>query len=170
MKKYLAAIIAVLVCLAFSACSADKKDAAASDIVYSAIADCTSMKGSYTTYFANGSEGGDGYLSQEELYALYYRDVPPADELTLLCDWCIAISSSPEVRELHVMKVKSKSDRERIADMLKRRAKLLSAPELFRAKSELLGTRPLQTGVFFCGNFVILAAGNDVREVVNYLD
>lgn len=169
MKIYPAALIAALACLVLCGCTREC-DTSASDLVFSAISDCPSLNGSYTTYICGGAEGGDGYLSPADFYSLYYGKRPAQDELSLLCDWCIALSRSPDVRELHVMKSKSKSERDKIVQMLERREALLCAPELLPTENRFFGTRSDTCRVFTSGCFVILYAGDDPQEIEGFFE
>ncbi len=161
------ALLIILVCLCLVGCaSADQRSSA--ELVDSAISGCEALSGSYTVYTSSAGEGEDGFLSDEDFYALYHSESEPANELTLLCDWCIALGTSKDPGELHVLKVVNKSDREAIAEMLGRRAKRLKLPELFHAGSDFLYDRPTGTEVFTCGSFVIMCAANDTASVVEF--
>ncbi len=161
-------ILAVFVCLCLVSCTAASDGAYASDLVYAAISECETLAGSYTVYMANAKEGEKGFLSEEGFYSLYHIESNPANELSMLCDWCIALSASKEARELHILKVINKSDREAIAEMLGRRAKRLCRPELYRSESEFLYERPRNTEVFISGSFVFLCAADDISQIREY--
>ncbi len=161
-------LFALLLCLCLVSCSAASENAYASDLVYSAVSECKALAGSYTVYMANAKEGEKGFLSEDAFYSLYHTESEPANELSMLCDWCVALCASKEARELHILKVKNKSDREAIAEMLGRRAKKLCRPELYRSESEFLYDRPKSAEVFISGSFVILCAADDISQIKEY--
>lgn len=173
LKKTIAVFFTAVFCLCLTSCSQMAGNARPSDLVYSVISDCEGFEGAYTVYFANGTEGENGYISEEDFYSLYFSgnelNVQPANELSLLSDWCIAISSSPEVKEIHILKAKSRSECERIVEMLERRAKLLSSPELYQSESKFLGNRPKDVRVFTSGNFAVLAVCENASAIEKFL-
>ena len=162
-------LFATVLCLLLTSCSSAESSACSSDLVSRAVTECESLRGSYTVYISTASEGQDGYLCSEDFYSLYHTETGHANELELLDDWCIALSASGEPKELHVLKLKSKSDRPKIEEMLKRRQKKLLSPELYRTESEFLYQKPDEAEVFFYGNFVILCASDNVEEATRTL-
>jgi hypothetical protein len=162
-------LILIAVCLCLASCTQASNDTQASDLASKTISECQSLAGSYSVYLAKGTEGQTGYLCDDDFYELYYTKTAHANELLLLDDWCIALSRSGTPRELHVLKLKSKSERPKIKEMLERRKKRLLSPELYGAQSDFLYTRPSQAEVFYHGYFVILCASDDVGSVIKLL-
>ena len=85
-------------------------------------------------YIYGDGEAGANYISPLALGRLYYpdADVVP-DELDKLCDYCVYIAASgPDepVREIHILKVRSRSDRKAIEEMASHRARILSEPDM----------------------------------------
>jgi len=167
--KVLKKIFPFLLCFCLTACAPAANDPGACDLASKAISDCQSLAGSYAVYFADASEADSGYLSDDDFYSLYYGKAENSNELSLLCDWCVALSKSGTPRELHILKLKSKSERPKVKEMLERRKKRLLLPELYGAQSDFLYTRPRQAEVFYHGYFVILCAADEVGEVVKLL-
>lgn len=159
-------LFAIVICFMLASCSDTRNDARSSDLVSRAVSECESLKGSYTVYISNAAEGQDGYLCDEDFYSLYHTETEHSNELDLLDDWCIALSASGNTKEIHVLKLKSKSERPKIEEMLKRRQKRLLSPELYRPESDFLYQKPDEAEVFFYGNFVILCSSDDVEETV----
>ncbi|MBQ3100271.1 MAG: hypothetical protein IJC50_04690 [Clostridia bacterium] len=159
-------LLAVAFCLMLTSCTNTENGACSSDLVSLAVTECESLKGSYTVYISTATEGQDGYLCPVDFYSLYYTEAGHANELDLLDDWCIALSASGKPRELHILKLKSKSERPKIEEMLRRRQKKLISPELYRPQSEFLYQKPDDAEVFFYGNFVILCSSDNVEEAI----
>ena len=162
-------VILIAVCLYLASCAPTPNDTRSSDLASKVISECQSLAGSYSIYLADAVEGQTGYLCSDDFYSLYHTGSTNANELSLIDDWCIALSKSGTPRELHILKLKSKSDRPKIKEMLERRKRRLLLPELYGAQSEFLYTRPKQAEVFYHGYFVILCACDDPKQVIDLL-
>ena len=85
-------------------------------------------------YLCGSAETSDNYIDPLELGRLFYTDAQTVpDELEKLEDYAIYISASaPDEppREIHVFKVRNRSERDSIEEAVRRRAELLTKPEI----------------------------------------
>ena len=144
----------------------------AKDVVNGTVAALPGFFGDPAVFSSDAESTKPEHLSEQEIYALYYGDkwdLKNAGELGYVDSWCIALGTQVDVRELHVFKARSRSCVTVVKRMLESRAKTLSSPELFAARSDFLGARPSDVRVFTCGKYVVLCAGNDCGELEKIL-
>lgn len=175
-----AAVCALLIAVSLC-CScgyADKNDggggdAPASDLVCAAIGSVPALDGTYSVYIPSAAPDGDGFLSDDALYRLYYgddADSRSAGELDGVDDWCVALSRSPEQKELHVLHLRHRSAESPVLDMLRTRAGALSKPDLSPGGASPFGSRAPDVAVFVSGSFAVLCACSDCRSVMDWFD
>ena len=166
LKKSVKLILFAYLCaVVLSSSGCGGADEPCADFVARAITSVPGFAGSYVIYRSDALPSDPEYMDRSPFAALYYRDKPDAGEPTLLDDWCVALAASENVRELHVLHVRSRSDRIAVERMVEARARILRSPELFAAQSDFWGSRPADVRVITHGNFVILAAGNDCSGI-----
>ena len=116
------------------------------------------MEGERVIYRSGAGINDPEYLPDGEFYALYYFGKPDAGEAELIDDWCVMLAASPNVAEVHVLRVRHKSGVTAVGRMAEARARVLRSPELFASKSGFFGSRPDDVRVIVDGRYVILIA------------
>ena len=111
-------------------------------------------------YVKNGTEGEYGYISPEDFTFLYTGEKEKLPEWELIEDFRIILSDSSEPFELHVIRVRSSSDTEEIAKLLRKRAALIR----YHNKTEE-SYRVYEPTVFVRSRYVILAVTPDNNAV-----
>lgn len=111
-------------------------------------------------YVKNGVEGEYGYISPEDFTFLYTGEKEKLPEWDLIEDFRIILSDSQEPFELHVIRVRSSSEVEEIAKLLRKRAALIS----YHNKTEE-SYRVYEPTVFVRSRYVILAVTPDNNAV-----
>ncbi len=111
-------------------------------------------------YVKNGTEGEYGYISPEDFTFLYTGEKEKLPEWELIEDFRIVLSDSSEPFELHVIRVRSSSEVEEIAKLLRKRAALIR----YHNKTEE-SYRVYEPTVFVRGKYVILAVTPDNNAV-----
>ncbi len=111
-------------------------------------------------YVKNGTEGEYGYISPEDFTFLYTGEKEKLPEWELIEDFRIVLSDSREPFELHVIRVRSSSEIDEIAKLLRKRAALIR----YHNKTEE-SFRVYEPTVFVRGKYVILAVTPDNNAV-----
>lgn len=115
----------------------------------------------------------ENYLSWEDFGALYYDTAEIPEESSAIENYCLRISKTPEIHEIHIIKTKYKSDNDLIMRMLKRRAKILCSPQINPYSTPFISNSAEGYECFFEGNFVFLIAGSNAeglaKEIKNSL-
>ncbi len=111
-------------------------------------------------YVKNGVEGEYGYISPEDFTFLYTGEKEKLPEWDLIEDFRIILSDSQEPFELHVIRVRSSSEVEEIAKLLRKRTALIR----YHNKTEE-SYRVYEPTVFVRGRYVILAVTPDNNAV-----
>lgn len=111
-------------------------------------------------YVKNGTEGEYGYISPEDFTFLYTGEKEKLPEWELIEDFRIILSDSQEPFELHVIRVRSSSDTEEIAKLLRKRADMIR----YHNKTEE-SFRVYEPTVFVRGRYVVLAVTPDNNAV-----
>ncbi len=119
----------------------------------------------YAIYLMDADISSPCYLAPEDLGYLYYGERGIPIEFDLVQDYCIAVSRSSGVKEIHIFKVKYLSNAAAIERMLERRKKTLLSPEINPGEADFFGTRPRECEVFHKGKYVFLIAGSNASEV-----
>ena len=104
------------------------------------------------------------YISPERLGYLYYGESTALCETDITESFCIYISRSIQVSEIHIFKAKHQSDVEALKRMLESRKKLLSKSQINPSDTDFISDTATECHVFFKGRFVFLTAGggNDI--------
>lgn len=110
------------------------------------------------------------YISEEELGALYYDAKQRPDELDTVESYCLRISKTPEINEIHIVKTKYRSDNDMILRMFQRRAELLTSPQINPRESAFISNTAEECKFFAKGNFVFLVAGSNITPTVEALE
>ena len=152
------AATAAALALIFALASCGKEAESAYSAAERYAAEMPGMSGEKVIYRSGAGLSSPEYLSPEGLTDLYLNGKPDAGEAALLDDWCVMLAASPEVTEVHVLRVRRMSDRAAVVRMVEARARILRSPELFAASSGFFGTRPSDVRVLTEGKFVILLA------------
>lgn len=171
MRKIAMLILFAILLMILSSCGGDDI-VPAKDVVNGTVAAFPEFFGDPAVFSSKTEAGRDGHITEGEIYALYFGDkwdIKNCGELEFVDDWCAAFAKSNEVRELHVFHAKSSSHVTAIMRMAEFRARTLSSPELFAAKSEFFGARPSDVRVFSVGKYVVLCAGGDCSALENHL-
>ena len=155
MKKHLSIFLLALT-LTLVSCKGEASSARSVAEGYAAA--MPEMAGERVIFSAGAGLSDREYLSPGDLGDLYYNGKPDAGETALLDDWCVIMAASPEVAEVHVLRVRRRSDVTAVARMVEARARVLRSPELFAARSDFFGSRPENVQVTVDGKFVILTA------------
>jgi hypothetical protein len=113
-----------------------------------------------TQYVKDGTKGEYGYISREDFTFLYTGNRKPLPEWELIEDFRIVLSDSPEPFELHVIRVRSSSDTEEIAKLLRKRADMIRYHN--KTEDSYLVYEPT---VFVRSRYVILAVTPDNNAV-----
>ncbi len=111
-------------------------------------------------YIKNGTEGEYGYISPEDFTLLYTGEKEKLPEWELIEDFRIILSDSSKPFELHVIRVRSSSDVEEIAKLLRKRADMIR----YHNKTEE-SFRVYEPTVFVRSRYVILAVTPDNNAV-----
>ena len=111
-------------------------------------------------YVKNGTKGEYGYISPEDFTFLYTGEKEKLPEWELIEDFRIIMSDSQEPFELHVIRVRSSSDTEEIAKLLRKRANMIR----YHNKTEE-SFRVYEPTVFIRFRYVILAVTPDNNAV-----
>ncbi len=111
-------------------------------------------------YIKDGVEGEYGYISPEDFTFLYTGEKEKLPEWELIEDFRIVLSDSQEPFELHVIRVRSSSDTEEIAKLLRKRAAMIR----YHNKTEE-SYRIYEPTVFVRSRYVILAVTPDNNAV-----
>lgn len=111
-------------------------------------------------YVKNGVEGEYGYISPEDFTFLYTGEKEKLPEWELIEDFRIILSDSREPFELHVIRVRSSSDTEEIAKLLRKRADMIRYHN--KTEDSFLVYEPT---VFVRSRYVILAVTPDNNAV-----
>ena len=111
-------------------------------------------------YVKNGIEGEHGYISPEDFTYLYTGQKEKLPEWELIDDFRIVLSDTTEPFELHVIRVRSSSEVDEIAKLLRKRAAMIS----YHNKTEE-SFRIYEPTVFVRGNYVVLAVTPDNNAV-----
>ena len=104
------------------------------------------------------------YISSQRLGYLYYGVEKELDEIKYTESYCIYMSKSISLCEIHIFKAKYRSDVDLIMTMLESRAALLSHPQINPHSSSFLAPTGIECRVFSKGRYVFLLAGEN-REV-----
>ena len=155
MKKYICLpVLAAALVLVLASCGGTTESCREVAERYAAAMPGTS--GGRVMFYRGADPDSPEYLSDGDLCALYYYGRADAGEPDMLEDWCVIMSASPEVAEVHVLRVRHKSDRTAVARMAEARARVLRSPELFAARAGFWGARPDSAEVVIDGRDVIL--------------
>ncbi len=111
-------------------------------------------------YIKNGVEGEYGYISPEDFTFLYTGEKEKLPEWELIEDFRIILSDSQEPFELHVIRVRSSSEVDEIAKLLRKRADMIR----YHNKTEE-SFRVYEPTVFVRSRYVILAVTPDNNAV-----
>ena len=113
-----------------------------------------------TTYVKHETEGEYGFISPEDFIGLYTGEKEKLPEWELIDDFRIVLSDTTEPFELHVIRVRSSSEVDEIAKLLRKRAAMIS----YHNKTEE-SFRIYEPTVFVRGNYVVLAVTPDNNAV-----
>ncbi len=153
MKKTIVFLIACT--LLFSSC----RGTPSADTVALRLLDLYDVPPS-SQYLKNGTEGEYGYISPEDFTFLYTGEKEKLPEWELIEDFRIVLSDSSEPFELHVIRVRSSSEVDEIAKLLRKRAALIR----YHNKTED-SYRVYEPTVFVRGRYVVLAVTPDNNAV-----
>jgi len=118
-------------------------------------------------YYYGAPSGTRSNLTERLAGLLYYGDrevsVP---ELQLLSDFAIRLPDDTSVFEIHIMKVKNLSDRDKIAELLERRLTLLKSRDIHLFVPDAYESNIASGRVVINGNFVVMliTPNNDIAE------
>ncbi|MBR6513454.1 MAG: hypothetical protein IKT46_01340 [Clostridia bacterium] len=100
------------------------------------------------------------YISPEELSYLYYGESVPLAELDYTVSYCIYMSRSKAISEIHIFEAKYQSDVEAIKRMLQSRADFLTKLRINPNPSDFFCDTRAEYEIFSKGRFVFLVVGN----------
>ena len=153
-KKLLISVLAPALVLVLASCGGPAESCREAAERYAA--QMPGMSGGRVIFCCGADPDSAEYLSDEDFYRLYYNGRADAGEAEMLEDWYVIMAASPEVAEVHVLRVRHKSDRTAVARMLEARARVLRSPELFASRADFWGARPDKAEVVIEGRDVIL--------------
>lgn len=109
------------------------------------------------------------YIASEELGYLYYGESSPLAELDYTESYCIYMSQSKCISEIHIYEAKYQSDVDALKRMLQSRADFLSEFRINPNPSDFFCDTEAECKVFSKGRFVFLVAG-DTEEKLNNIE
>lgn len=111
------------------------------------------------------------YISTEELNFLYYGENIPLAELDCTKSYCIYMSQTKGISEIHIFETKYQSDVEAIKRMLSGRADFLSELRINPNPSDFFCDTKAECEIFSKGRFVFLIVGNTdaIRDSIEKL-
>lgn len=109
------------------------------------------------------------YIASEELGFLYYGKRSPLTELDYLESYCIYMSRSKAVSEIHIFETKYQSDVEALKRMLQSRADFLTELRINPNPSDFFCDTKAECEIFSKGRFVFLIVG-DTKERVTQVE
>ncbi len=107
------------------------------------------------------------YISAEELGYLYYGESTPLAELDYLESYCIYMSQSKAISEIHILETKYQSDVEALKRMLQSRADFLSALRINPNPSDFFCDTEADCKILSKGRFVFLVVGNTEARITD---
>ncbi len=107
------------------------------------------------------------YISPEELGYLYYGESTPLAELDYLESYCIYMSQSKSISEIHIFETKYQSDVEALKRMLQSRADFLTELRINPNPSDFFCDTKADCEVFSKGRFVFLVVRNTEEKIKN---
>ena len=107
------------------------------------------------------------YITPEELGYLYYGESTPLAELDCLESYCIYMSLSKTVSEIHIFETKYQSDVEAVKRMLRSRADFLTELRINPNPSGFFCDTKAECEIFSKGRFVFLVVGDTKERIKN---
>ena len=114
--------LALLLCLSLSSCSA-KRELHTAEILADIMASCDGLPHG-VIYTPEAEEGEEGYLSPALAEALWGEDAE--EGFSMLCDYSVYLSSFAAPYEIGVYRCYSATDAERIEELCRARADIVS--------------------------------------------
>ncbi len=105
------------------------------------------------------------YISAEELGYLYYGESTPLAELDYTESYCIYMSRSRSISEVHIFEAKYQSDVDKLKRMLRSRTDFLSELRINPNPSDFFCDTEAEYEIFSKGRFVFLVIGNTEEKV-----
>ena len=105
------------------------------------------------------------YIAPEELGLLYYGESTPLAELDYLESYCIYMSYSKSISEIHIFETKYQSDVEALKRMLQSRADFLTELRINPNPSGFFCDTKAECEIFSKGRFVFLVVGDTEKRV-----
>lgn len=109
------------------------------------------------------------YITSQELGFLYYGESAPLAELDYLESYCIYMSRSKAVSEIHIFEAKYQSDVEALKRMLGSRADFLTELRINPNPSDFFCDTKAECEIFSKGRFVFLIVG-DTKERIKHVE
>ena len=134
MKKYAVfTVLLLLTAACLTSCGNTGGNAECGEIM-AEILDMFPHRDGDAVYYQTADPADEGYISGERLGKLYCPDdagIP--DEFEKISDFCVfTAASAPDEKlfEIHIFKVRARSDRKIIEEMVSHRAHILSMPDI----------------------------------------
>ena len=108
-----------------------------------------------------------GYISPYDLCRLYYGENTALTELDYTQSYCIYMSKSKEISEIHVFEAKYQSDVDKLKRMFQSRAELLTQTRINPNPSDFFCNTEAECEIFSKGRFVFLVVGDTEQRTKN---
>ena len=162
MKKI---ILVILILTLLTACSCGITSETSASDVMAKVTSKEALIGDAATYIDCADESSENYIAPEDLGYLYYNEKSAPEELSCIESYCIQISKTKQIGEIHIFRVRYQSDTNSVIRMLNRRAALLCKSEINPNESAFFAEKAPDARVFSRGKFVFLIAGENIDKM-----